>query len=87
MLDAKLPYFTGMYYKDVNPATIGAYETLWPIHPAPLFFNPGDYLMIISMSGHVGDSIPKIVFSDPLKKEPVLLMEALVKHLYGWLTS
>jgi len=71
---AKVPFFSGMKYNQINPAVSGKYLTLWPIHPAPLHFRPEDYFKIVSMSVNVPESISKLYFKDPRSETPVKIM-------------
>lgn len=64
-ITAKVPFFTGVYFLHVTPAVSGRYRTLWPIYPAPLFFNCNEYAKIVSMGGGVPAELPYISFKHP----------------------
>ena len=85
-LTAKVPFFTGTHYTYITPAESGRYRTLWPIYPAPLFFNCNEYSKIVSMGAGVPAEIPYIAFKHPDAKPACKLMKELLKHLYGWLS-
>ena len=83
---AKVPFFSGTHFNYITPADSGRYRTLWPIYPAPLFFNCHEYSQIVSMGGGVPNQLPYITFKHPDAKPACNLMKELLKHLYGWLS-
>ena len=84
---AKLPYYTGYNFKQLTIAGSASYQTLWPIHPAPLFIPHTDYYDIVTSMGGSLSKLQTVQFNKPDSKRALDLMKDLLKHLYGWLLA
>jgi len=85
--NAKVPYLTGICYKNVDPASSEPYMALWPVHPVPHFIMWEDFYNLVCLTGGVPDNIPCLSLKNPQGKKATNTMRELLKHILGWLVQ